>query len=89
MIVCGNSVNAKSFFDAAAGSLAQLYGRWLDEKDYEDIEDYMSALHEKAMAAGVALQNMTKRPFGVVFTCDGRTYHMTIKKNTAQYKRIA
>jgi hypothetical protein len=89
MIVCGNSVNAKSFFDIAADLLAQLYGRWLDEKDHEDIEDYMSALLEAASAAGVVLQNMTKRPFGAVFTCDGRTYHMTIKKNTAQYKRIA
>ena len=41
------------------------YERWLDESEYEDIEDYSVLFAEKIEAEGGEIKKMLKRPFGV------------------------
>lgn len=80
---------AAAFFDAAYQLFANLYGRWLDEQEYEDINDYIVPLQPIAAEHGVALTKMTKRPFGVQFTVGVRVFHMTCSSRACQWKRIA
>ena len=46
--------------------LNYLYCRWQDEKQYEDINDYLDAIKEKVPEAF----KITKRPFGITCKCD-------------------
>ena len=48
---------------SAARTLTGLYWRWLDEKDYEDIEEYGAVI---SSTLGFPVK-MTKRPFGFKF----------------------
>jgi len=83
------STTANEFFTAVADTAASLYGRWLDEKDYEDINDYLPVVVKTADEFGVSIVKMTKRPFGFHFSVDGRTFAMTVNTRTISYKRIA
>lgn len=49
-----------------------LYERWLDEKDYENFNKYVTAMM-KSMPTGAKLIKGTKRPFGVFFNYGGNT----------------
>jgi hypothetical protein len=40
-----------------------LYGRWQDEKEYEDFQEYIDAVENRL---GLPIETMTKRPFEVV-----------------------
>ena len=70
--------------DADLGNrVAQLYVRWQDEREYEDIADYAAAVFPLFATHGVAVERATKRPFGFVaaigetevhFTMDSRGY---------------
>lgn len=42
-----------------------LYGRWLCEKEYEDIKTYQEAI--QFAAPYITITKMTKRPFGFTF----------------------
>ena len=42
-----------------------LLERWEDEKDYEDFEDYKSAIRKNLPY--LKITGVTKRPFGIVF----------------------
>ena len=53
-----------------------LFGRWLDEQKYEDIVDYAIPFADVLKPFGVVVVRMTKRPFGVIFTLNGGTYHL-------------
>jgi len=45
-------------------SLANLYGRWMDEREYEDWADYAKLITQWAESAGFTQIQPTKRPFG-------------------------
>jgi hypothetical protein len=83
------STQASDFFDAVTDLTERLYGRWLDEKDYEDINDYRAPVQQIADGFGVTIVKMTKRPFGFHFSVDGRTFAMTVNTRSISYKRIA
>lgn len=83
------STKANEFFTAVADTCVWLYERWLDEKDYEDINDYLPVVAKVADEFGVSIVKMTKRPFGFHFRVDGRTFAMTVNTRTISYKRIA
>ena len=83
------AIAASDFFTAVADTTGYLYERWLDEKDYEDINDYLPVVAKIADEFGVSIVKMTKRPFGFHFTVDGRTYAMCATLRTISYKRIA
>jgi hypothetical protein len=54
---------ALAFFNDAQKMVCNLAGRWNDEKDYEDIEEYRSVIADFARKKykGVTIEKMTKR----------------------------
>jgi len=45
--------------------LFSLWERWQDEKDYEDIQDYLQVIQKSLPNA----YKITKRPFGIAVKC--------------------
>lgn len=82
------SASAGHFFDAVVDLASNLYGRWLDEKEYEEIDSYQAPFESAASEFGVEIIKMTKRPFGFHFSVDGRVYTLFVKNNAVGYKRI-
>ena len=79
-----NNLNAIRAFD-------YLYCRWQDEKEYEDFNQYVSAMM-KYMPSDSTLVKGTKRPFGVIINYGGTEIHIALKLTsktmslTAKYK---
>lgn len=75
--------------DALQPLVLQLAGRWLDEREYENIEDYAAPI-KAALPAGFTLLKMIKRPFGFTFSL-GTDARYQIDATTTSYgwKRIA
>lgn len=70
-------------------TLDNLYGRWLDESQYENINDYGKVI-SAALPAGITLTKMTKRPFGFHFTVGtDAVYALTTTTRSMGWKRIA
>ena len=82
------SSKALAFFNQAEETIVNLYCRWQDEKEYEDIKDYQKPLNSIADAAGVAITKMNKRPFGCNFTVDGKTFVLKMTARQYSYQRI-
>lgn len=63
--------------------LFNLYDRWLDESEYEDINQYgdviIKTINNQFPQFGVSLVSSTKRPFGVKIDLDGQKFHIHIK----------
>ena len=55
-----------------------LWGRWQDEKEYEDPADYEKHVAQKLESHGVTNVKMTKRPFGFKFDVNGASAHITV-----------
>jgi len=62
--------------DKTSAFLFSLYERWQDEKDYEDIADYLTAF-QKSIPQAYA---MTKRPFGVKCKGSDGNIHAFVKR---------
>ena len=60
-----------------------LYDRWLDESEYEDINDYGKAIvktiAKEFPSCDIKLVQTTKEPFGVKVKINGSTYSVWIK----------
>lgn len=83
------SINAQNFWKEAQDLIINLYSRWLDEKEYEDIKDYAQPLQLLAQKHNVVIDKMTARPFGCKFSTDGRQFQLSITSNGSySYKRI-
>jgi hypothetical protein len=67
--------------DGTMELLGTLAARWVDEREYEDIEDYREVLQSKAPF--VKVLKMSKRPFGFVFEAEDKKVHVFIKKSAA------
>ena len=77
--------NDKSVID----SLAYLWGRYQDEKEYEDIKDYQQAL--PTLPKGWTVVKMSARPFGFQFKIDSlpnNVYSIYISSRAAGWKRV-
>lgn len=90
------SQRASDFFDEitkAKGDeiahLDYLHWRWMDEKEFEDINDYQKPLNPIAEKFGVKITKMHKRPFGFTFEVDGRTYRVKSTGRNHSYQRTA
>jgi len=63
--------------------LFNLYDRWRDESEYEDINPYgdviIKTINEQFPQYGASLVASTKRPFGVKINLDGQKFHIKIK----------
>ena len=67
-----------------------LYERWLDEHEYEDINDYANVIKDVMKNEGYVLPNVvgTKRPFGIKFSSGGVAYHFFVKRE-GNYMKLA
>lgn len=75
------TAEALKFYNDAEEQMTYLAGRWQDEKDYEDLNDYMKPLQLIAERAGVELISMTSSPFGVNFRVGDRRFHAFVRLN--------
>jgi hypothetical protein len=57
--------------------VANLVCRWADERQYEDLAEYMPHLQSVA-PAGVTVTRGISRPFGCRFTAGGANFTLTI-----------
>jgi hypothetical protein len=76
------------FDDRKFGDLmARLCGRWQDEREYEDFEEYKTAI-ARNLPPGFTLVKATKRPFGFVVKCDEGEFVFTMtSRGSYSYKR--
>ena len=79
---------AKRLFEEIEEVVSNAYERWLDEKEYEDINDYAILFQSKVEAIGGQFIRMTKRPFGFIYTLDEATYQVSINNTRYKYVRI-
>lgn len=70
------STQAKLQFllDIIGDKISYGYFRWLDEKEYEDINDYAKLFKQDVEDNGGIFVKMTARPFGFKFTLDNKTF---------------
>ena len=72
-------INNEKVFNA----FFNLYDRWRDESEYEDIKEYgkclYSAISREFPNLGTEYVSATKRPFGVKVKMDGMTFHFFAK----------
>lgn len=67
-----NINNDSKVFD----TFINLYVRWLDEKDYEDINDYLQVIKKHIPSA----YKISKKPFGVTCKCEDGDMKIFIKR---------
>lgn len=68
----------KAIFSSVKGNLLSGYDRWIDEKDYEDINDYSGLFREKVQNGGGSFVKMTRRPFGFVAEINGLKFQFYV-----------
>lgn len=79
---------AETFFNAAAQTMGNLYGRWQDEREYEDIADYAMPLQRIAKQHNCAVESITARPFAIKFVAEGKRYEMKCGARSVSYRQI-
>ena len=77
-----------SMFHGIQDLLEQLYDRWRDEREYEDIKDYQKVLAEK-LPEGFTMIRATKRPFGFQVSVEGGTVQVFCGAQAVGWKQIA
>jgi hypothetical protein len=66
-----------------------LYSRYLDEKYFEDINDYGKAVSPEIEKIGGKLVKFNKRPFGFDYELSNAKYRISLNsKGNYSYKRI-
>ena len=65
----------KDFNEKNGDLLCRLYERWLNEKEYEDFEDYRKCIKEKIPN----VVKVSKKPFSVFFTENNHLYEIRVK----------
>ena len=70
-----NEVWAQTNEHGAAKFIMYLWERWQDEREYEDINDYLAAVKKHVPSA----YKMTKRPFGFAAKCDDGELKVAVK----------
>jgi hypothetical protein len=83
------STDALNFFNESMDLMSLLYARWQDEKEHENINEYLLPFRESANQNNITLIKFSKRPFSFTFSiADGRIYRMTHTDSTCKYQRI-
>ena len=71
-------------YQATGDTIAELWNRWQDEKEYEDFADYQKVLKnrfEKANVENATFIKATKRPFGIQYLInDVQTVQLFVKR---------
>lgn len=77
------------FMNANIQLLGNLWCRWQDEKEYEDISEYGDCIAKKFPAdAGWKVVKTTKRPFGVVIGIAGEEFHLAVTAQRVYVKKV-
>lgn len=68
-------------FDKMSNIIAQLYDRWMDEKEYEDFNEYSKCMERilKETCPDVKFIKATKRPFGCQVQIPGMPYQTQLQ----------
>lgn len=64
--------------DEYTNLFGQLFDRWQDEKEYEDINDYLVCF-QKNIKEDVEIYTITKRPFAIYIKCEDGCMRIRIK----------
>lgn len=67
--------------------IGNLWGRWQDEKEYEDINEYGARI-AKEFPEGWKLVKTNKRPFGVVIAIGEEHHQIAATSREIKWKRI-
>jgi len=59
-------------------TMSYLAGRWRDEHEYENIDDYATPIRPKVEAIGGVFVRMVKRPFGFIYSLAGVLYQIKV-----------
>jgi hypothetical protein len=83
-----NLIKINAVYQSLENTISNLWSRWQDEKEYEDINDYKLVL-EKHIPEDFKIVKMTKRPFGFHFTIGTNAiYAFTVTATSYEWKRI-
>jgi hypothetical protein len=72
-------------------TMCYLYGRWLDEREYEEFDGYADAMRSALTKADhpVSFVRATRRPFGFLFDFAGRAWQLSVTSSAISIKPIA
>lgn len=77
----------KVFNEKYADLFGQLFDRWQDEKEYENINDYLICLQEN-IKEDVEIYAITKRPFAIKIKCEDGNMRIRIKNDRFNAENI-
>jgi hypothetical protein len=77
----------EAFVTAKQSLLGNLWARWQDEKEYEDINEYGMRI-AKDFPEGWKLIKSSKRPFGVVVQIEAEHWQISVTGRSISYKRV-
>lgn len=63
-------------------TLANLYGRWLDEREHENFADYAKVMADMCQTFDCKFIKASKRPFGFTIQPNGFPYAVLVSVNT-------
>jgi len=81
--------NSNKLFNLCEEKMGYGYSRWLDEKDYEDINEYAVLFETFIKEVGGKLVSMTKRPFGFKCNIGGFIFHYKVSSGYYKYEYIS
>ena len=80
---------ASKLFHDIQNIVTNLFERWMDEKEYENIDDYSIHLKKEVEKIGGIFIKMNKKPFGFIYKLSDATYQIYMKTaGQYGYKRI-
>ena len=82
--------DASRLFAAQAEWFSYLYGRYLDEHEYETATEYQTAIVTRfEKHPGVTVGKFTVRPFAIEFTTVDGKYRMKATTRSVMYAKIS
>ena len=79
----------QQLLEGTINQMGTLYGRYLDEKDYEPLTSYQPVVESVLAPYGATVTKMTGRPWGCRFVMGGITYQYRVTLTEATIKRVA
>ena len=76
---------AEKIFSSLEDVMSELYYRWQEEKDFEDINDYGEVIASEVSKFGGKLIKMTKRPFGFHYRLGDAIYSISYSRDEYSY----
>lgn len=81
------SKSVQAFINTNQNLLGNLWARWQDEKEYEDINEYGARI-AKQFPEGWKLLKSNKRPFGITVQIEAEEWKISITGRSMGWKRV-